>query len=67
MSMDPGQSIAWRLRARNVPYGWLELADKAADEIDRLSAALRVIANNPGWTDHHCRAIAALRGKPNEP
>ena len=33
--------IVERLRVRNVPYGWLELADKAADEIGRLRAALK--------------------------
>lgn len=28
--------IVERLRLRNTPYGWLDLADKAADEIERL-------------------------------
>ncbi len=29
-------NIVQRLRKRNTPYGWTELADKAADEIERL-------------------------------
>ena len=33
--------IVERLRKRNVPYGWLELADKAADEIELLSKQLQ--------------------------
>lgn len=28
--------IVERLRTRNTPFGWTELADKAADEIERL-------------------------------
>ena len=33
--------IVERLRVRNVPYGYLELMDKAAAEIDRLRAACK--------------------------
>jgi hypothetical protein len=35
--------IVERLRNRNTPYGWLELADKAAEEIERLRAALAAL------------------------
>jgi hypothetical protein len=35
--------VVERLRLRNHPFGWHELADKAADEIERLRAALRRI------------------------
>jgi len=36
-------NIVERLRKRNVPYGWLGLADAAADRIEALEAALREI------------------------
>jgi hypothetical protein len=32
-------------------------------EIERLRRTLQVIADNPGWLDHHCRAHAALNYK----
>jgi hypothetical protein len=35
--------IVERARVRNVPYGWPELADKLADEIERLRHALEEI------------------------
>ncbi len=35
-----GNEIVERLRLRNVPYGWPELADKAAAEIEQLQAWL---------------------------
>jgi hypothetical protein len=47
-------NIVERLRKRNVPYGWLGLADAAADRIEALEAALRKIEQkltmlNAGW------------------
>jgi hypothetical protein len=41
-------NIVERLRVRNVPYGWLELADNAADEINRLEEALQRIVQ---WSE----------------
>jgi hypothetical protein len=35
-------------------------AEPVRAEIDRLRHTLKVIAENPGWIDHHCRAQAAL-------
>lgn len=35
--------IIFRLRKRNVPYGWIELADIAAACIEELAAALKLI------------------------
>jgi hypothetical protein len=39
-----------------------EIAELRA-EIERLRRTLQVIADNPGWLDHHCRAHAALNYK----
>lgn len=38
-----GVDVIERLRARNVPHGWLELADEAAAEIAKLRALLFAI------------------------
>ena len=35
-------------------------------ETARLRSTLQVIAANPGWLDHHCRAQAALAFKAQE-
>lgn len=50
--------IIFRLRKRNVPYGWIELADIAASCIEDLARELDKIAppKREGWVVHPARA-----------